>query len=66
VATKKQKRAAALAKREAMLEEIKAEGLAAQEYDRRLREIEAARGREWSDRKNEEYREILQRHGIHE
>lgn len=66
MATKKQKREAAQVKREAMLAKLKAEGLAAQEYDRRQREIETMRGREWSDRKNEEYREILQRHGIHE
>lgn len=38
MATKKQKRAEGLAKREAYLAEIKESGLAAQEYDRKVQE----------------------------
>jgi hypothetical protein len=66
MATKKEKRAAALAKREAFLEEVRESGLAAQQE---AREIEAYRQERISadaDLINARYRAILARHGIHE
>jgi hypothetical protein len=45
MATKKQKRAAALARREAFMAQLAADGKAAQEWDRQRRETKAEKAR---------------------
>lgn len=63
MATKKQKREAALAKREKYMKEVKESGLAAQ---RRAHEIEEAQFeslKEYAGQVNARHREILNRHG---
>lgn len=62
MATKKQKRAAALAKREEFLREERESGLRAQAMDRAQQEII----RKEAESLNDRYRAILARHGIHE
>lgn len=64
MATKKQKREAALTKRAEYLAKMKDEGLQAQRQDRAKREIEAAQLKEWADGYNDHCREILARHGV--
>lgn len=55
MATKKQKRAAALARREKFMAEYRADGLKALERDRRRRQIKAERAKE--DEAREERRQ---------
>lgn len=62
MATKKQKREAALAKREEFLREERESGLRAQAMDRAQQEII----RKEAESLNDRYRAILARHGIHE
>lgn len=64
MASKKQKREAAQAKREAFLAEVKEEGLKAQARDRAQREIEAMRIKEWAEGYNARCNEILRSHGV--
>lgn len=65
MATKKQKREAAQAKREQFLAEVKAEGLAAQKLDRTIQEKEKERAVRQAREINERYRAVLVRAGIH-
>lgn len=59
MATKKQKREAALAKREAEMAKIKAEGLAALQHDREYREAQRERIMEEAMIINQRHQEIL-------
>lgn len=66
MATKKQKRAAALAKREAMLAEVRENGLRAQAMDQARQAQHREEIRKDAKALNERYRAILSRHGINE
>lgn len=66
MATKKEKRAAAAAKRQKMLEEIKTSGLEAQRLDREERRLRDVLIGDQIQGINDRHREILARHGIHE
>lgn len=66
MATKKEKRAAALAKREAMLAEVKAEGLKAQAWDQARQAQHREEIRKDAKALNDRYNAILSRHGINE
>jgi hypothetical protein len=61
MATKKQKRAAALAKRTRYLNDMRISGLQAQALDQARRDV-----RDADQTVMDRYREILARHGIHE
>lgn len=65
MATKKQKRAAALAKREEFMAEVEAEGLKALRLDRERREIHTDLVKRKVDEINARHEAILSRHGIH-
>lgn len=65
MATKKQKREAAQAKREQFLAEVKAEGLAAQKLDRTIQEKQREQTAQAAREINERYRAVLVRAGIH-
>ena len=52
MATKKQKRAAAEAKHERMMEELRRSGLAAQQKDREIREAKLARAKDDAAKRN--------------
>lgn len=64
MATKKQKRAAALAKREQFMAEVKAEGLEALRLDRERRENLSDSISRKADEINARHAAILARHGI--
>jgi hypothetical protein len=64
MATKKQKRAAALAKREAFLEEIRAEGLEALRLDRERRARNTDAVKRKVEEINDRHAAILAKHGI--
>lgn len=66
MATKKEKRAAALAKREEFLAGVRADGLEAQALGRAQEAYERELIRESIQTINDRHREILARHGIHE
>jgi hypothetical protein len=66
MATKKEKRAAAIAKREAMLAEVKADGLRAQARDQARQAQHREEIRKDAKSLNDRYNAILSRHGIHE
>lgn len=62
MATKKQKREAALAKRAEYMEKIGASGLAAQQVDREERARMDAEFKKFADEMNERHRQVLDRH----
>lgn len=62
MATKKQKREAALAKRENFLEEVRQQGLEAQEREQEFWKAEENRLQEAAERINRRHRAILQGH----
>jgi hypothetical protein len=64
MATKKQKRAEALAKRERFLEEQKRIGLEAQRQDKERRELREQRAKEEAERMNRRFQAILAAHLI--
>jgi hypothetical protein len=64
MATKKQKRAAALAKRETFMNEIKTEGLKALELDRARRTVYLDAMKRKVEEINDRHAAILARHGI--
>lgn len=66
MASKKQKRAAAMAKREEYMAKVKAEGLAAQKRDRERRTQATMAVRVITDEVNDQRRQILAKHDIHE
>jgi hypothetical protein len=66
MATKKQKREAALAKREEFLKKEAEAGLEAQKASKIRRAADEQLIREVADSINDRHREILGRHGIHE
>lgn len=66
MATKKQKRAAALAKREEFLKKVKEEGLLAQQSDKAYQDKLVEELKEHAEEINIRHREILSRHGINE
>jgi hypothetical protein len=66
MATKKQKREAALARREAFLDEQRRIGLEAQQRDREQREAHARRMKEEAQRMDRRMEAILAAHNIHE
>jgi hypothetical protein len=65
MATKKQKREAALAKREKFLQETKESGLKAQQAERQHREMQKQAIQATANEINARYAAILAKHGIH-
>lgn len=59
MATKKQKRAAGLAKREEFLEKVQAQGLAAQKEDKALRDRQSLLVQQAASRTSEHYESLL-------
>uniref|UniRef100_A0AAU7GXL5 Uncharacterized protein n=1 Tax=Streptomyces phage Scarif TaxID=3158858 RepID=A0AAU7GXL5_9CAUD len=66
MATKKQKREAALAKREKFLKEERERGLAALQADRERRDKEVLEMKQKARSINDHYRAILAQHGIND
>lgn len=66
MATKKEKRAAAAAKRQKMLDEVRTSGLEAQRLDREARRLWDERVDKEIANLNNRHREILAKHGINE
>lgn len=64
MATKKQKREAALAKREKFLAEVRADGLEAQRLDQEAQEKQEQLMKAEADRINQRYRNILAKVGV--